>query len=149
VYAAEMWNATDIYCKKGEVYRFRSETGDKWIHRGRACNAGGFAGSLSAFVARPVLHFFKRDRHAPWFSLVGGIAKSGNPDPSGAPMPVTTFEIGITEKDHRIEHDGYLYCFANDSKQLPGASKGSIRVEIIRQAERQDSSIGGSVNDTG
>lgn len=128
VYAAEMWNATNIYCRQGDIYQFRSAPDDRWVHRAKAYDADG----IKAFFRKPVLYFFKRDRHAPWFSLAGGIAKSGNPDPSGAPMPVTTFGIGMTRKDYRVEHDGYLFCFANDTKQLLGSSKGSIRVEITR-----------------
>ncbi len=80
----------------------------------------------------------KRIKHYPWFSLIGAIGDSGNPDIGGDPEPMTTFLIG-SNLQIRVTGDGYLHCFANDAVSLFGDktwfyrnNHGSISLKVSR-----------------
>jgi hypothetical protein len=160
VYADTRWNDTGLFLESGHSYVF-SATGE-WLDSKDACDWHGtedddFTVGDMVRKASSALGMFeevfqkltrnestdflgtKRVEALKWFTLVGAITNDAGTrravKSDGSPVPHQCVALPKHEtKPLKIEHPGYLCCFANDVWSLYGNNHGSIRMTVMRVA---------------
>jgi len=154
VFAAEPWNATGLYLRRGHRYRF-SAIGEwlDWHDRSTpdGLDDGKFQigdlarkfGSGLGLVERAWKHitgndeadikFTRRHEKIGWFRLVGAIA-NGRVKGGGEVVEHESFAIGTGPVSMKVSRPGYLYAYANDAWHMYGNNRGSVRMLVERTA---------------
>ncbi|KZM50999.1 DUF2235 domain-containing protein [Labrenzia sp. OB1] len=152
IFARDKWNATGLFLKAGEDYRFSAS--GQWVDATIKCGPEGTkdgdfqAGEVihlaasawgqvekvfKALSGNPQTDFWltRREGGMPWFSLVGVVANGISTDETGNAVPHESLLIG---KGAQIspKGDGYLYAFANDAWQAYGNNRGSVKLTVER-----------------
>lgn len=137
VFAARWWNSTGLEVSAGESYRITAK--DKWTDWHYTTDADGY----EKRNLRP-LCWARRVRDAPWFRLIASVAHDPTLEtntPSFWKATIDSFTgldsgaqlVAIGKSGQiKIEHDGYLYLFANDAVATYENNSGSLTVEVKR-----------------
>jgi hypothetical protein len=156
VEADTRWNATRVFCRKGEKYRFtaRGEWLDKSLRAGpdgvnRQWAAGMIVFPLvwGAEVIRDiyrrvtgndraenlVFRFGRRHGWMPLMRLMGVVASGRGADEKTKRQAAhQSFDIGRGPVTQKIEADGYLYAYANDAWSFYSNNRGRVSLTIER-----------------
>ncbi len=137
ILARQKWNPVGLFLQKGKMYRFTASGGwkDKEIQAGasgypdeRGYEAYGITG-----VKKTLFEWSEGWRRFPegkWFSLICAIGRTEE----------TAFDLGKMiaandgkSVDYEVQHEGDLYCFANDLSLMYWNNEGQIELEVELQ----------------
>ncbi len=99
----------------GEIYSFSASREKSWVDWFWRSSAGGF---WNPALLRP----FKRVKNAKCFELCGTIGRNEDHH----------FKIGFQLENYKVEADGELYFFPNDSFKHYGNNKGNMKLTVER-----------------
>jgi hypothetical protein len=154
VFAAEPWNRTGIYLRRGETYQFTAtgewldwhdrsspdglddgkfQLGDLARKFGSALGLMETAWKAATGNDEADLKLTRREEGMPWFCLVGAIG-NGRVTPRGKVTPHHAFRIGSGPVVEDVAKGGYLYAYANDAWHMYGNNKGGVRLTLTRTA---------------
>ena len=112
--AAQPWNRTGIHLQAGVRYEFRAE-GEWWD----AQNPSGPDGYASPNLVMRLAEFWRRERHARWFALIGALDED----------PQTQFVIGASAR-YTPGRSGELTCYANDWSSKYKNNRGKLALTV-------------------